>query len=85
MKVLLAVAVLAASTINAPAKPSHFASKAVIAAVDDDALYLGPVGAMRESDYFRVPEPPAGAARIFPCRVRLHVIGRTPRFAQVCD
>lgn len=85
MKVLLAAAVLAALATNATAKPSLFESKAAVAIADFDALYLGPVGAMLESDYFRVPEPPAGAGRIFPCRVRLHAIGRTPRFAQTCN
>jgi hypothetical protein len=85
MKVLLAVAMLAALATSAAAMPSPFEPKAAVSAVDDDALYLGPVGAMLESDYFRAPEPPAGAGRIFPCRVRLHVFGRPPRFAQACD
>ena len=88
MKVLLAVAMLAALATSAAAMPSPFEPKAaarLLRRVDDDALYLGPVGAMLESDYFRAPEPPAGAGRIFPCRVRLHVFGRPPRFAQACD
>ncbi len=85
MKVLLALAAIATLATSAAAIPSPFESRVAAPAVDDDALYLGPVGAMLESDYFRVPEPPAGAGRIFPCRVRLRPIGRTPRFAQACD
>ena len=85
MKAVLALAVLAALTTIATAKPSPFEPRVATIAADDDALYLGPVGAMLESNYFRAPEPPAGASRIFPCRVRLRPIGRTPRFAQACD
>jgi hypothetical protein len=85
MKALLALAVLAALATIATANPSPFEPSAATTAADDDALYLGPVGAMLESDYFRAPEPPAGASRVFPCRVRLQPIGRTPRFAQACD
>jgi hypothetical protein len=85
MKVLLALAVLAALAIGAAAKPSPFEPRTAAPAIEDDALDLRPVGAMLESDYFRGPEPQAGAGRIFPCRVRLHAIGRTPRFAQACD
>jgi hypothetical protein len=85
MKVLLALAVLAALTTSAAAKPSPLAPSTAAPAAEDDALYLEPAGAMLESDYFRGPQPRAGAGRIFPCRVRLHAIGRTRRFAQACD
>jgi opacity protein-like surface antigen len=86
MKIMLALAVLAALATSAAAKPSLFEPRAAAPAVDDESvLYLGPVGAMLESDYFRVPQPPAGAGRVFPCRVRLHAIGRKPGFTQACD
>jgi hypothetical protein len=85
MKVLFALAVLVAFATSAAATPSPFEPRPAAPAIDDSPLYLGPVGAMLESDYFRAPQPPAGAGRIFPCRLRLHAISREPRFAQVCD
>lgn len=85
MKALLALPVLAALATGAAAKTSPFEPRTAAPAIEDDALDLRPSGAMLESDYFREPEPQAGAGRIFPCRVRLHAIGRTPCFSQACD
>jgi hypothetical protein len=84
MKILLAMAVLAALVTGAAAKPSPFAPRTAAPAPEDNALYLQPVGAILESDYFRAPEP-HGTERIFRCRLRLHTTGRTRRFAQACD
>jgi hypothetical protein len=85
MKVFLASILFAALSTGVAAKPSPFEAKpAPPAVVDDNALYLGPAGAMLESSYFGVQQP-AGAGRVFPCRVRLHAIDRQLRFAQVCD
>jgi hypothetical protein len=85
MNVPLILALLAAFATSATAKPSLFEPRAAMPAVEDDALYLGPVGAMLESDYFRGPEPQAGAGRIFRCRARRHADGSSPRFARACD
>jgi hypothetical protein len=86
MKVFLVSATLAALATGAGAAPSPYDLKPDGPAVaDENALYLGPVGAMLESNYFGVPQPTAGTGRVFPCRIRLHPIGNPPRFAQVCD
>jgi hypothetical protein len=86
MKLVLVSAMLAALATGAAATPSPYDLNPDGPAVaDENAFYLGPVGAMLESDYFGLPQPTAGAGRVFPCRIRLHPIGNQPRFAQVCD
>ena len=75
---------LAALVADAAAKPSPFVPRTAVRVAEDNALYLEPVGAILDSDYFRGPEP-HGAGHIFPCRLRSHAIGRTPRFPQDCD
>ena len=52
--------------------------------VEDDALYLGPIGVMLEADYFRVPRQ-AGGGRVFPCRFRLQTEAQSTRFTQSCE
>jgi hypothetical protein len=85
MKGLLALAVLAALSASAAAKVAPLEPRPPAPVADESALSLGPTGSTFESDYFRVPQPPAGARRIFPCRVRLPTFGRAPRFTQACD
>jgi len=85
MKSLLALAVLAALSASAPAKVAPLDPRPLGPVPDESALSLGAIGSTLESDYFRAPQPPAGARRIFPCRVRLPAFGREPRFAQACD
>jgi hypothetical protein len=83
---LLILSLLCALATTATAMPSPLEPKKPgLAMVDEDALYLGPVGAMLESDYFGVPRPPIGAARIFPCRLRLQAEDRDHIVAQICD
>jgi hypothetical protein len=84
MKILLIMAVFAALVTGAAAKPSPFAPRRAPPVTEDNALYLQPVGGILKSDYFRRPEP-HGTGRIFRCRLRLHAIAHTPRFAQACD
>ena len=85
MRGLLALAVLAALSASAAAKVVPLDPRPPGPAPDESAFSLGPTGSTLESDYFRAPQPPAGARRIFPCRVRLPAFGREPRFAQACD
>lgn len=86
MKILLAPALLIALMSGASAKPSPYDVKGTPPPnAEDNLLYLGPAGAMLESDYFGPPQSTIGASRIFPCRLKLHVIDRSARFAQACD
>jgi hypothetical protein len=85
MRGLLALAVLAALNASAAAKVVPLDPRPPGPAPEESAFSLGPTGSTLESDYFRAPQPPAGARRIFPCRVRLPAFGREPRFAQACD
>jgi hypothetical protein len=85
MRGLLALAVLAAVSASAAAKIAPLDLRPSGSMPDASALSLGSTGSTLESDYFRAPQPPAGARRIFPCRVRLPAFGREPRFAQACD
>jgi len=69
---------------GAAAKPSPYAPPPLRPAHSEDALYLGPAGAMLEADYFRAPPPQFGARRVFPCQFHLHV-ERASRLVQSCD
>ena len=46
------------------------------------AMYLGPIGAMLERDYFQAPQPKS-AQQIFPCTAHVVVFVKT-RLAQAC-
>lgn len=65
----LGTAVLAKPT---PAEPWLFMSESLNAS----AVFVGPAGAMMESDYFRAPSQ-ASAQRIFPCLVRPLIFEKT--------
>ena len=84
-KILLACAALLALGASAAAKLAPVEPPRADAVILEDALYLGPIGALVESDYFNVRQSPAGGSRVFPCRPRLHGQPRTAAFAQVCD
>ena len=64
--------VIAGAVTAADAKP---APTAEIARPDFEStpaawsIYLGPAGAMLESDYFNAPQGPFRAGRIVPCRL----------------
>jgi hypothetical protein len=85
MKGPLALAVLAALSASAAGKVAPLDPRSPGPVPEESAFSLGFTGSALESDYFRAPQPPAGARRIFPCRVRLPAFGREPRFAQACD
>lgn len=77
------ILLLAAGT--AFAKPSPVQTLAAAPKLDDGAIYLGPAGALLESDYFGVPQPRQGLSRVFPCRLHLRVIFSKTRLAQFCE
>ncbi len=85
MRPLLWLALLLGFSAMATATPSPFGRQPAAARLDDGAIYLGPAGAMLEQDYFSVPRPPAGAARIFPCAVHLRATRGETLVAQSCD
>ncbi len=84
MKALVGLAVLLALGATAQAKPVPVESQPVAISVDDSAIASGAAGAMLESDYFRAPQPPLAAGRVFPCRLQLRVFEKT-RLAQSCN
>ena len=57
---------------QSPAEPWQYMSDSLAAS----AIFMGPAGAMMESDYFRAPSQ-ASAQRIFPCRVRPLIFEKT--------
>jgi hypothetical protein len=85
MKVLLTSAVLLALCANAAAKLAPFDPEPQRSTMTDDALYLGPIGAMMESDYFNVPRARAGDSRVFPCRPRLQAQSHSTQIVQTCE
>jgi hypothetical protein len=84
MKALIAVAVLLALGATAQAKVAPLERQMVAISADDSTINSGPSGAMLESNYFRAPQTPAAAGRIFPCRLQLRVFEKT-RLAQSCN
>jgi len=84
MRLLLSLALLAASGA-ALATPSPLQRQTAAPGVDDGAIYVGPAGALAESDYFNVPRPRPGITRIFLCRLHLRALISKTRLAQSCD
>jgi len=84
MKILITFAVLLAIGVTAQAKPAPFELRPVAFSVEDTVIDSGPSGGSLESDYFRAPQQPLAAGRIFPCRMQLRVFDKT-RLAQSCN
>jgi hypothetical protein len=83
MKALLACAVLMVLGATALAKPSPIENQTKSSLVEDSAISIGPAAAALESDYFRPPQTPVAAGRIFPCRLQLRLFEKT-QIAQFC-
>lgn len=83
MKALLAIAVLLSLSAGAQAKLAPVETPRLTPAPDDSAMVVGPAGAMLESGYFRAPQTPVAAGRVFPCRLQLQAFDKT-RLAQSC-
>ena len=84
MKALITGAVLLALGATAQAKLPPLERQVVAISADDSTIDSGPSGAMLESSYFRAPQAPLAAGRIFPCRLQLRVFEKT-RLAQSCN
>jgi hypothetical protein len=84
MKTLFAFALLLSLGAVAQAKPTPVAPSGKAVAPEDTAVAVGAAGAQLESDYFRAPQEPFAAGRVFPCRLQLHPFEKT-RLAQSCN
>ena len=88
MKALVALAVILAlsATFGATsqAKLAPLEPQQIATSPDDTDMVAGPAGAMVESDYFRAPQPPFAAGRVFPCRLQVRMFEKT-RLAQSCN
>ncbi len=86
MRVLLSLALLLVfAAHSAYAKLPPLARQPDAARPDASTIDLGPASTMLEADYFSIRRPQMGAARIFPCRLRLHATRDRLRLAQSCD
>lgn len=69
------IALLSASTTlvaaTAQAKPAPVEPMRLTYSTEETSMATGPAGAMLESDYFRAPQRPLTAGRIFPCRLQI--------------
>lgn len=83
MKALLAIAILLSLSAGAQAKLAPVDAPRLTHAPDDSAMVAGPAGAMLEFGYFRAPQTPVAAGRVFPCRLQLQVFEKT-KIAQSC-
>jgi hypothetical protein len=82
MRNVIALALLLALGATAQAKYAPFEAKLARISPDALATAAGSAGATLEQNYFRAPQSPSAAQRLFPCR--LHVFAKTP-LAQSCN
>jgi hypothetical protein len=84
MRALVALAMLL-MTLSAAvqAKPAPLNVRPVALSTNDTVIDTGPASSKLEADYFRAPQPPYAAGRVFPCRLDLHLFDKT-RIAQSC-
>jgi hypothetical protein len=79
--------ILAATTAVAAAKHTPFDSRPAAVAsearADNGAIFMGPAGAMLESDYFRAPQGLFSRGNRS-CRLRRNSNGKTLRLAYSC-
>jgi hypothetical protein len=83
MRTLLALTLLVVFGAAVQAKPAPVERQPKVLAPEDSAMVTGPIGAMLESDYFRAPQTPSAATRVFPCRLQLRVFDKT-QLARAC-
>jgi hypothetical protein len=83
MNALVTLAMLLALSASAQAKLAPLDVRPVALSTDDTVIDTGPASAALESDYFRAPQQPYAAGRVFRCRLELRVFDKT-RIAQSC-
>lgn len=83
MNILLALALMVSLGAAAQAKPAPLDPSPRDLMAEETAISVGAAGAMLESDYFRAPQEPFAANRVFPCALQLRPFEKT-RLAQSC-
>jgi hypothetical protein len=83
-KVVLGIALLLTLSAAAQAKYAPVETPRPTAPPDDSAMFVGPAGAMLESDYFRAPPQQQRSSDSNVCRLQLRVFDKT-QLAQSCD
>jgi hypothetical protein len=83
MRPVLAVVLLLALATGAEAKHGPAPAKRLTPSPAELAIFMGPAGAMLESDYFRAPGATLAGRGLFPCRLRLDLFAKT-RLAETC-
>ena len=83
-KSVAAACVLAGTVGTAQAKLTPLTPAEPTRTPDVWAIYLGPIGAMLESDYFRAPHGTFKSRQIRPCRLHRHENGDELRLAYSC-
>jgi len=84
MRNLVALAVFLVLGTAAQAIPAPVELQPIAVSPDDLTIAAGPAGASLERDYFRAPQTPYAAGRVFPCSLQLRVFDKT-RLAQSCN
>jgi hypothetical protein len=86
MKTVTAFAILLALCSAATANLAPMGRDITASVVaNDSVMYPGSIGAMRESNYFRAPQPQSASNRIFPCQLRLYFSKQPMTFAPSCQ
>lgn len=83
MRPVLALVLLLALATGAEAKRSPAPVERLTPSPAELAIFIGPAGAMLESDYFRAPGATLAGRGLFPCRLRLDLFAKT-RLADTC-
>jgi hypothetical protein len=84
MRNVIALALLLVLGATAQAKYAPVEAQLARISPDDLAISSGPGSATLEQNYFRAPQSPSAAQRLFPFPCRLHVFAKT-RLAQSCN
>jgi hypothetical protein len=83
MKILITFAMVLALGAAAQAMPSPLEPQRIAISSDNLTIYTGPASATLEQEYFRAPQTPYAAGRVFPCTMQLRIFDKT-RIAQSC-
>jgi hypothetical protein len=83
-KVVFGVALFLTLSAGAEAKYAPVETPRPTAPPDDSAMFVGPAGAMLESNYFRAPPQQQRSSDPNFCRLQLRVFDKT-KLAQSCD
>jgi hypothetical protein len=83
MRPVLALLLLATLSAAAQASRGPAPEKRLTPSPADWAMFVGPAGAMLESDYFRAPAANLAGDGLFPCKLDLDLLAKA-RLAATC-